>query len=69
MKTIKPFTVDGGQGELHIWAVSKGFIMVSHEDTKTLRSFATIDDAIYGLWLTGFCIAARELNKVKESIE
>ena len=51
-------------GEIHIWNGTMGAIMVSHEDTKTLRSFPSADDAVNGLWLTGHKEAARELNKV-----
>jgi hypothetical protein len=50
-------------GEIHIWNGTMGSVMVSYEDTKTLRSFTSIDDAVNGLWLTGHKKAARELSR------
>ncbi len=51
---------------IHVWTGAGDKIMVSHENTKKLRSFPTIDDAINALFLLGDKQAARELNKVKK---
>ena len=52
--------------DIHIWNGTDDQIMVSYEDTKTLLSFHSIDDAVNGLWLAGDKDAARQLNKAKE---
>lgn len=52
---------------IHVWVGTNNKIMVSHESTKNLESFPTVDDAINGLFLTGFKQAARELNKHKDA--
>ena len=54
---------------IHTWSNTLGQILVSHEDTKTLRSFPTIDDAINGLWLTGHKTEARKLNAIKKETQ
>ena len=51
--------------DIHIWNGTDDQIMVSYEDTKTLLSFTSIDDAVNGLWLAGDKDAARQLNKAK----
>jgi hypothetical protein len=63
MKSINLEVNDGGL--IHIWAGTMGNVMVSHEDTKALRSFPDLDNAINGLWLSGHKQAARQLNEVK----
>jgi hypothetical protein len=60
MRTINLSVED--QGTIHIWQGSMSKIMVSHEDTKTLRSFPSVDDAVNGLWLSGHKEAARLLD-------
>ena len=50
---------------IHVWSGTGNKIMVSHENTKTLRTFPTIDDAVNTLFLLGDKQAARELNKLK----
>ena len=52
-------------GNIHVWTGTVNKIMVSHENTKTLRSFTTIDKAVNALFLLGDKQAARELNKLK----
>ena len=52
---------------IHVWTGTNDQILVSHENTKTLLSFATVDDAINGLFLSGHREAARELNKKAKS--
>lgn len=64
MKSINLEINDSGL--IHIWKGAKGQFMVSLEDTKTLLSFDTLDDAINGLWLSGHKQAARQLNGVKK---
>ena len=52
--------------DIHIWNGTDDQIMVSYEDTKTLLSFPSIDEAVNGLWLAGDKDEARQLNKAKE---
>ena len=52
-------------GNIHVWTGTVNKIMVSHENTKTLRTFTTADEAINALFLLGDKQAARELNKLK----
>jgi nucleoside-diphosphate-sugar epimerase len=59
---MKPIELSGN---IHVWTGTGNKIMVSYENTKTLRSFTTIDDAINALFLLGDKRAARELNKLK----
>ena len=56
---MKAYILDNN---IHVWMGSGNKVMVSHEDTKTLRSFNTMDDAINALFLLGDKQAARELN-------
>ena len=51
-------------GNIHVWLGTNKIVMVSDESTKQLRTFATKDDAINYLYLSGFKDAARKLNKV-----
>ena len=46
----------------HYWPSSHGELMVSIEDTKTLMSFKTLDDAINWLYLKGFKKSARQIH-------
>jgi hypothetical protein len=62
MKSINLEVNDGGI--IHIWTGTIGTILVSHEDTKTLRSFPDLDHAINGMFLSGHKLAARQLNEV-----
>ena len=64
MKSIKLEINDGGL--IHIWQGAKGKLLISLEDTKTLLSFDTLDDAINSLWFSGHKQAARQLNGVKK---
>jgi len=64
MKSINLEINDGGL--IHIWQGAKGKLLVSLEDTRTLLSFDTLDDAINSLWLSGHKQAARQLNGVKK---
>jgi len=64
MKSINLEINDSGL--IHIWQGAKGKLLVSLEDTKTLLSFDTLDDAINSLWLSGHKKAARQLNEVKK---
>ncbi len=47
---------------IHYWPSSHGELMVSIEDTKTLMSFKTLDDAINWLYLKGFKKSARQIH-------
>ena len=47
---------------IHYWPSSNGELMVSIEDTKTLMSFKTLDDAINWLYLKGFKKSARQIH-------
>ena len=51
---------------IHIWNGSFDKIMVSFEDTKTLTSFSTVDSAVNWLYLAGYKLTARKLNKIKQ---
>jgi hypothetical protein len=53
-------------GLIHMWQGANGKLLVSLEDTKTLLSFDTLDDAINSLWLSGRKKAAKQLNEVTE---
>lgn len=54
-------------GPWHAWKGSAGQIMLSHEGSKTLRSFKNEDTAINWLWFSDEA-AARALNQyVKEN--
>tara|TARA_R110002020_G_scaffold121957_1_gene277141 strand:+ start:1326 stop:1520 length:195 start_codon:yes stop_codon:yes gene_type:complete len=49
---------------IHYWfTIPQGDLMVSDENTKTLKCFKTIDDAVNWLFLNGFKESARQLNK------
>lgn len=48
----------------HAWT-GNASILLSDEDTKTLRSFPSVDDAITWLYLEGHKGAARALNATK----
>ena len=48
---------------IHYWMTTSGDLMVSVENTKTLMSFKTVDDAINWLYLNGFKGSAREMNQ------
>lgn len=50
---------------LHVWDGSRGQVMVSKEETKTLLAFPSIEDAINALYLTGYKATARKLNDIK----
>jgi hypothetical protein len=52
---------------IHIWQ-GIGEVMVSFEDTKTLTSFCSVDSAINWLYLAGYKITARKLNKLKGEV-
>ena len=66
---MKSFSLEINDGELlHIWEGSLAQIMVSNEDTKTLRSFPSIDDAINGLYMLGYKEAARKLNGINKEV-
>ena len=55
---------------IHVWTGSFDTTMVSFEDTKTLSSFPNVDSAINWLYLAGYKITARKLNKmIKEREE
>ena len=57
-------------GELiHIWEGLGAQIMVSKEETKTLTSFTSIDDAISALYLAGHKTAARKLHATNKEGE
>ena len=60
MKSINLEINDSGL--IHIWQGAKGKLLISLEDTKTLLSFDTLDDAINSLWFSGHKQAARQLN-------
>tara|TARA_R110000764_G_scaffold63248_1_gene133914 strand:- start:128 stop:322 length:195 start_codon:yes stop_codon:yes gene_type:complete len=64
MKSINLEINDGGI--IHIWTGTMGNIMVSHEDTKTLRSFPDLDHAINGMFLSGHKLTAKRLNEVAQ---
>lgn len=53
---------------IHIWNGSFDKIMVSFEDTKTLTSFCNVDSAINWLYLAGYKLTARKLNKIKREV-
>ena len=53
---------------IHIWNGSFDKIMVSFEDTKTLTSFSTVDSAVNWLYLAGYKLTARKLNKIKREV-
>jgi hypothetical protein len=61
MKSINLEINDSGL--IHIWQGAKGKLMVSLEDTKTLLSFDTLDDAVNSLLFSGHKQAARQLNE------
>lgn len=64
---MKSFNIEiNDSGLIHVWKGAKGQFMVSLEDTKTLLSFDTLDEAINGLWLSGHKKAAKQLNEVKK---
>jgi hypothetical protein len=52
-------------GKWHAWDGSSNKILLSDEDTKTLRSFNTLDDCITWLYIQGEKDAARALNALK----
>jgi len=59
--------IEINDGELiHIWEGSGAQIMVSKEETKTLTSFTSADDAISALYLAGHKTAARKLHAVNK---
>ena len=64
MKSINLEINDSGL--IHMWQGANGKLLVSLEDTKTLLSFDTLDDAINSLWLSGRKKAAKQLNEVTE---
>ena len=53
---------------IHIWNGSFNKIMVSFEDTKTLTSFCNVDSAVNWLYLAGYKLTARKLNKIKREV-
>lgn len=54
---------------LHVWDGSRGQVMVSKEEAKTLLAFPSIDDAINALYLTGYKATARKLNDIKGEVK
>jgi hypothetical protein len=54
-------------GKWHAWDGTAG-VLLSDEDTKTLRSFPTVDDCITWLYGEGERIAARALNIEKNAV-
>ena len=57
---LKPFA----HGKWHAWASVNG-VMLSDENTKTLREFPNVDNCINWLFLNGHSDTARALNKHK----
>lgn len=57
-RRIEPFEV----GKWHVWEGAAGKVMLSDEDTKTLRSFSSLDDVVNFLWFEDQP-AARAINK------
>ena len=43
--------------------------MVSDENTKTLKSFEALDDAVNWLYLNGFKESARNLNDTHSNVQ
>lgn len=60
-QTMKPFIY----GKFHAWE-SNSKILLSNEETKHLREFASLDDCINFLFLNGDKEAARALNLHKK---
>jgi|TARA_R110000824_G_scaffold203371_3_gene387816 hypothetical protein len=59
MKNLSAITSEG----IHYWTGTGGILMVSDENTKTLKSFEALDDGVNWLYLNGFKESARDLNK------
>lgn len=51
-------------GKWHAWNGASG-VLLSDEDAKKLRAFATLDDCVTWLYLAGEKDAARALNATK----
>ena len=58
MKYITGTTSEG----IHYWTGTGGVLMVSDENTKTLKGFKALDDAVNWLYINGFKESARDLN-------
>tara|TARA_R110000796_G_scaffold10221_2_gene34161 strand:- start:1423 stop:1632 length:210 start_codon:yes stop_codon:yes gene_type:complete len=66
---IKDINLEVNDGRLiHIWTAFPSKIMVSFEDTKTLTSFSSVDSAINWLYLAGYKLTARKLNKLNSEV-
>jgi len=50
---------------IHIWEGVNKTILISFEDTKSLYSYKSIDDAINSLYIDGYNNTARKLQENK----
>ena len=46
----------------HVWQNKHGNVLVSDESVKALRQYATMDDAINGLYVSGHQMLARAIH-------